>query len=489
MPNSMDRTLAPPSTLRRYRPYIVGLAGIVVVVLVVASLPVLFLYFSGAGKSAQLPGEDAAVISITPAKDPLVAFVNVTVIPMDSERTLPAQTVIIENGRITTMGPASEIKVPAKALRVDATGKFLVPGFADLHVHLQDRAAENLPLLQLFAVTGVTTVLNLQGVPDHLDLRASIARGQIFGPTIFTSGPYIADNNAPATSPAEVEAAVIAQKRAGYDFIKIHGDFSREAYHRLFEVARREGIRVVGHSPRNLGYEVMSEEKQDCVAHAEEYIYDRKSSSRDFAAIVPKIPAIAQATARAGTALIPNLNFYKGIAQQSENIGAVLRRPEVQYVPAFISRYWQPETNSYVRRFPPSAAPGFFDRFHVLEKLTKAMQDSGVRILTGTDTPAPCAVPGFSLHDELQDLVAAGLTPYQSLRAATANPAEFLVGKNADFGTIAAGKQADLVLLDANPLENISNTRKIAGVMLHGQWLPAARLQSILQSLANHPEP
>ncbi len=430
-----------------------------------------------------------------------VAFIHVNVVLMDAERVLTEQTVIVKDGRIAEIGPASRIKVPANALRVDSKGKYLLPGLVDMHVHLQDDGEDdNRALFRLFLANGVTTILNLYGTSHHLELREKIKRGEMLGPALYTSGPFV--SNAPVSTPTaeEVERAVVEQKRAGYDFIKIHGDFSREAYRKLFEVARREGIRVIGHAPRNLGVEVMLEERQHVVAHAEEYLYtyfyfgsnhdksveqaDRETKRRYLAKKADLIPAIAQATARAGVWVIPNLTAYKGIGLQAKDIIPVLARPEVKYVPAVIARDWQPERNTYVRRFGGKAESAwlFEQNYGLLEKLVKGLRDAGVKMLAGTDTPIPSIVPGFSLNDELADLVAAGLTPYEALRTATINAAEFL-GTLDQSGTVAVGKRADIILLEGDPLKDVRNTTRRAGVMVGGRWLSETEIRRMLSNL------
>lgn len=405
------------------------------------------------------------------------AFVNVDIVPMDSERIIRKQTVIVRDHTIAHIGPTRNTKIPENCIRIDGTGKYLMPGLVDMHVHLRDYAEQDMAaLLQLYVANGVTTVLNLSGIPRHLALRERIAKSELFGPTIYTSGPFISRTTGSSPSPEEVEQAVIEQKRAGYDIIKIHGDFTRESYHKLFVIARREGMRVIGHAPRNLGIEVMIEERQDAVAHAEEYIYDKNSSSRNFAEIEPRIQSIAKATARAGTWLVPNLTAYKNIGLQVADITAVLRRPEMKYIPSRIAQGWGPATNPYVNSSRMTNWQGFQARYAVLEKLTKGFHDAGVRLLAGTDAMNPSVVPGFSLHDELHDLVAAGLTPYEALRAATANPAEFLKAKTR-FGTVTEGKRADLILVDGNPLDDVTVVSRRQGVMIKGQWFSQSELQ------------
>lgn len=412
------------------------------------------------------------------------AFVNVNVVQMDKEQITKEQTVIVRGEKIVQIGPASKTKIPEDAERIDGSGKYLMPGLVDMHVHLRDYTDEDMAaLLQLYVANGVTTVVNLSGIPRHLKLREKTAEGTLFGPTIYTSGPYISATTGTSPSPEEVERAVIDQKRAGYDLIKIHGDFTREAYRKLFEIARREGRLVIGHAPRNLGIEVMIEEKQDAVAHAEEYIYDENSSTRNIAELEPRIPMIAQATARAGTWLVPNLTAYKNIGLQVADLNAVLNRPEMKYMPPRTVEVWGETTNPYMR-FKSLNLGRFWAQYRLLESLTKGFRDAGVRVLAGTDAMNPSVVPGFSLHDELRDLVAAGLTPYEALRAATANPAEFLRASN-EFGSVSPGRRADLILLEANPHTDVRNAAKRLGVMLRGRWCPESELRERLEKQAS----
>jgi len=417
----------------------------------------------------------------------IYALVKVTVVPMDSERLINNQTVIVRDERIVRIGPAEKTQIPDSAIRIDGTGKYLMPGLVDMHVHLRDYADSDMAaLLQLYVANGVTTVLNLSGIPRHLALRGKTASGELFGPTIYTSGPFISRTTGSSPSPEEVEQAVIDQKNAGYDLIKIHGDFTREAYHRLFIVAHREGRLVIGHSPRNLGYEAMIEEKQDAVAHAEEYIYDKNSNTKNLDEFAAQIPAMARATAQVGTWLVPNLTAYKNIGLQVADLSAVLNRPEMKYMPPRTVEVWKEATNPYMR-FRSLNIDRFWANFGALQKLTKAFRDAGVRLLAGTDAMNPSVVPGYSLHDELRELVAAGLTPYEALRTGTANPAEFLRAST-EFGTVIEGKRADLILVDRNPLDDVANASRRVGVMIKGRWYPQSELQKKIEAAVSSPQ-
>ena len=343
---------------------------------------------------------------------------------------------------------------------------------------------------------GVTSIFNLHGTPALLDLRARVARGSVLGPTIYTSGPYISD--APSWQPDadEVERLVVAQKRAGYDLIKTHGDFSREAFGRLMAVSRREGIKVIGHAPRNLGVGPLFEERLDALAHAEEFLYaffffdappglaeaDPETRRRFLENAEKRVPELAASTRKAGTWVVPNLVAFAMIVAQGKDLASVLARPETRYVPPRVAADWQPGRNRYDRKYSPDMAEHMTWRLSLLETLTGALQRAGVPMLAGTDAPIPGVVPGFSLHHELKHLVGAGLTPFEALRTATANPAEFL-SRPGEFGTVGVGVRADLLLLEADPLTDVSNAARRAGVMVRGRWLAEAELQAMLDAL------
>jgi imidazolonepropionase-like amidohydrolase len=430
--------------------------------------------------SGLVPGEMDA--QTTP-----IIFTNVNVVPMDRERVVPRQAVVIEHGSITHLGPAGTIAVPRGAMHVDGGGKYLLPGLVDVHVHLASNPEnEQRQLLKLFLANGVTTVVNLMGTPQILTLRKAVSAGRILGPRIYTAGPFV--NEPFFTTPDEVEHEVVAQKRAGYDFIKIHGSLSREAYARLNAVARREGIRVVGHIPRNLGVDVIFQERQYMIAHGEEFLYGTSGSSRDSSlpTVEAQIPRWAQAMAEKRIWLTPNLCAYKAIAGQVKDLDSMLARPEMRYLPRSTRVSWGPGTNRYITRKPPFRYESLMAHYRVIEEIVRQFQAAGVGLLVGTDAMNTGVVPGTSAHDELEDLVAAGLTPYQALRAATVNAARFLANPG-DRGTVAVGQKADLVLLDANPLAEIENSRRISGVMIRGRWLSRAAIAKMLREVASKP--
>ena len=406
---------------------------------------------------------------------PRVAFVDVHVLPMTDERVLADQTVLVEGGRIARIGPAAEVELPAGVTRIDGHGRWLVPGFVDSHVHLLDEGD-----LVVYLANGVSTVRNLKGLPWHLELHERLASGEVLGPRLVTSGPFV--NEPQVRTVEDVQRAVAEQREEGYDCIKIHGNLAPDAYEALLEEASLAGLPVVGHAPRNLLMTRLLElGGQREISHAEEYLYtwfDRVPGGPDDAAF----EHIARATAEAGVTVTPNLVAFLLIVRQIEDLDRELARPEMAFVAPPGKRTWQPDLNKYERDFDANDAAVMAERYAVLERLTRAFQAAGVRLLTGSDAMNPVAVPGFSLHDELALLVKAGLTPYQALRAATASAGEFLEN---GAGRVVEGAPADLVLLAANPLESIERTRAIEGVCAGGRWLAKDELDRRMKALAD----
>jgi imidazolonepropionase-like amidohydrolase len=305
-------------------------------------------------------------------KTSVVAFINVNVAPMDRDRALENQTVIIRDGRIAEIGPASKVKVPDGAQRIDGQGKYLMPGLAEMHGHLphpnQGEAVAN-SFLTLFVANGVTTVRGMFGFPNHPALRARIAKGEVFGPRLYAASPALSGQS--AQSPEQGEQFVRQYKQDGFDLLKVHEGLSVATYDRIVAVANEVGI------PADTGRRVIE----------------------------------------------------------------------------------------------------FRDR------MLKALSDAGAKILLGSDAPQLFSVPGFSLQREMEAMAQAGMTPYQILESGTRNAAIYLNAEK-EFGTVEVGKAADLILVNGNPLKDVGNVAKRAGVMLRGRWLPEEELAKMLDAIA-----
>jgi imidazolonepropionase-like amidohydrolase len=395
-----------------------------------------------------------------------VAFVNVNVIPMDREHLLWRRTVIIAGGRIAAIGSVDSIAVPPGAKVIDGEHRyFLTPGLADMHVHLRYPSD-----LLLLLANGVTRVRNMRGTPTHLDWRARVASGALSGPRIITAGPVLwGDRN--ARTPAEARAEVDSESTAGYDFIKVYDGLKADAYAAIVDEAARRHLPVAGHVPTALGIEGVLRAHQASIEHVEQYVYHYFGDDLDDV----RIPAIARATAAARVFVTPTISYTSSFVLMVEDRDSILRRPEMRYVHPETYAWWRTDvkTNSGLNRV--------LDPFQ--DKLVRAFREAGVQMMAGTDFYIFGSVPGFGLHRELQALQHAGLTPYEVLSTATRIPANY-AGDSVTVGTLAVGRDADILVLDANPLDDISNTTRQVGVMVRGRWMPHAEIQAQLDSLA-----
>jgi len=420
----------------------------------------------------------------------VLAITNVSVIPMDRERVLPHETVILREGRIAAMGPFDRVAIPADAQRVDGSGRFLIPGLVDAHVHYdeEDPAVHprvdtiNRELSALFLAAGVTTVMNLCGSRGNLELRDSIARGDVAGPRMFTSPPCLDDST---MSEAQGDSAATASKAAGYDFLKVYSFLSATGFRGIMAGAHRAHIPVVGHIPVRVGLQPMLDAGAVGIVHAEEFLYNApfrlqygETGAGSMRLDVHEIPGVAHAVHQAHVTVTPTLVAYTTIIEEATNLDSVLASPAMKLVSrdVKVSRGWDRADNTRARRLStPNALAKLHAGLMFQRELVRAFQDSGIALLAGTDAGGSIPmVPGWSLHDELLDLVRAGLTPYQALRAGTATAGEFFVRNfhAQPSGVVAPGARADLVLLDSNPLADIRNTRRIRGVVVRGKWTP-----------------
>ncbi len=436
----------------------------------------------------------ATVLMAVQAPAAPVAFVNVSVVPMDRERVLANWTVVVSGGRIVAQGAAADVEVPAGATRVDGKGKYLIPGLGEMHAHIPPGNATDEEItrtLQLWALNGVTTVRGMLGIPRHLVFRDRAARGEVLSPRIVTSGPSFSGGSVP--NPDSAVRMVLAEKALGYDFLKIHPGVSREAFDSMVVAASRAGIRFAGHVPLAVGLARAIEAKYWSIDHLDGFI---EAMAVDGPPTTPeqdgffglplvgrldesRLPGLVAAVKAAGVAIVPTERFFEAVAGD-EPVAQLLARPDVHYVPEAMVRGWVTSTNQIRNDNPRDARQKFIA---VRRRVLKALFDGGVPILLGSDSPQLWNAPGFSLTGELESYVAAGLTPYQALSTGTRNIASFL-GTLADAGTIQTGRRADLILLDANPLDDIGNVGRRAGVVVAGRWIPRGEIESRLAALA-----
>jgi imidazolonepropionase-like amidohydrolase len=438
----------------------------------------------------------------------VVAFVNVNVIPMDRQRVLRNQTVIVRENTITTIGDSKQVKVPAGAQSIDGTGKFLIPGLMDMHVHLfsddefPDSLAED--EFKVMIAYGVTTIRLMIGTPEQLVLREKSAKGEILAPTIFAASPHLTGRKQPnsqvVTTEAEGRAAVAKAKQDGYDFIKLTTFLAPEVYEAIVNEARKQNIRVVGHADsRSVGLQRALKSRQQ-IEHLDSYLEALlpetapvKGSVSDLYVYNPKnwesidyldekkIPELARLTVDANPFVTPTLHLFKFTFGKGRTDESFLAQPDIRFYPQKTVEQWTRASKRYLSTAAPIEKREKFIR--IRNQIVKAIYDAGGKIMAGSDTPEWLMLYGHTLHLELIDLRDAGLSNYAALETATRNPAMFL-GLLEQAGTIAEGKRGDLVLLDANPLEDIANTQKRAGVMIRGRYFTQAEMNRWLDEIA-----
>ena len=426
------------------------------------------------------------------------AFVDVTIIPMtrdDSAGLAPGllasggQTVIVREGKIAAIGPTGSTQVPEGALRIDGRGKFLIPGLAEMHGHVPGQLGPNAAATMfLFVANGVTTVRGMQGSPNHLVLREQVARGEVLGPRFYAAGPQL---GAAIRTPAIADSVVRAQKAAGFDLLKIQEGMPRASYDAVVATARSVGMPFGGHVPDEVGLWHALDSKQGTIDHldnfmeaivATDYPAERlySPSAGANSETNRRITGVARATKLAGTAVVPTMPLWEVLYIPPDS-ASIASRPELRYMPRQTVATWFRNIATGGRVQGDSARRAWRQmRMSILTALHQAR----VPILLGTDAPQVFSVPGFSIHREMQTMVEAGMSTYSVLTAGTRNVARHF-GTLAETGTIEVGKRADLVLLDADPLQSIGNVQRRAGVMVNGRWLPEPEIQRGLAWLAS----
>jgi imidazolonepropionase-like amidohydrolase len=432
----------------------------------------------------------ALLLQAVPLSAAQTVFINVNVVPMTSETVIAAQTVVVENGKIVTIGDVDDIPIAEDAFVIDGTDRFLMPGLSEMHAHIPRVSSPDLErVLGLNVANGVTIVRGMLGRPAHLDLRQQILSGKVLGPRLFTSGPSFNGNS--VNRPEGAIEMVKAQHGAGYDFLKIHPGLTRAEFDALANTAKRFGIQFAGHVSIAVGVPHALAAGMASIDHLDGYMQAMLKDGSDlsggpagfFGVLLAdqideeKIAGIAAETAAASVWNVPTQSMFEH--RISQTTAAEMREwPEMRYVPlATISR-WVSAKQQILN--DPAYSPAIATRaIEIRRKLILALHEAGAGLLLGSDAPQVFNVPGFAVHRELEYLVASGLTPYEALRTGTVNPARFF-GQERVFGTVETGKEGDLVLLDANPLIDIGNARRIHGVMLRGRWLARDDLGEIL---------
>ena len=445
------------------------------------------------------------------------AFVDVNVVPMDVEVVLASRTVGVADGRIVWIGPASTVEVPAQIQQVDGLGRYLMPGLADMHIHapvpdqtihesqssvhrvLAERQIEiQAGFMVMLVANGVTTIRNMWGRPADLALIDRMNHEDVLAPTMHTAGPILDDaplswpSATVVTTPEAAESEVARQRERGYEFVKVYNNLRPNVYEAITASAGQVQMPVVGHVPWRVGINAVLTTRQSSIEHVWGYLFAaRLDKSVQLGAANPQIwvdrvdPAALEGLIKATTAA-NSWNCPTLVMWRRQKILDLKRESEIaselRFVPERMLAGWvSANARSGSVRVNHEHAAG------IRGALTKALHDAGAGLLLGTDAPNPFVVYGFSIHDELDHLAEAGLSPFEALRAGTSAAALYLgthLGYGGDFGTITVGARADLILTGDNPMQDLRTLRNNDGVMLRGRWLPRSELSDKLKNLA-----
>jgi Amidohydrolase family len=444
------------------------------------------------------------------AQTGVLAFTHVTVIDATGSPAQPGMTVVIEKGRIASIGKDAEVVVPQKAQVVDGTGKFLIPGLVDMHVHTSWDPYFIRPLMLANGVTGVRDMFS-SDLPAIQRRRKEVEAGWLSGPRILAAGAIADGPGGPwpgstiVSNATDARSAVDKIKAEGYDYVKVYSSLDRETYFAIAVQARKDGITYAGHVPGAIRAIEASSAGQKSIEHLDGISLacsTQENELRKSLAGPPnpkelraeldsfseeKAGALFSTFKEYGTWQVPTLVVMRNadLLGDPEYAKALSNSPHLRYVPYALKMMWNLALQFGGKPLPSEELAVnkryFQQRLHIVGEMQKA----SVGILAGTDTPNPFVYPGFGLHDELALFVLAGLTPMEALQAATRNPAQYF-GNLDSMGTIEQGKIADLDLLNANPLEDINNTRALDAVVLGGRLIPRSELDALLAKAQNN---
>ncbi|MGK0298449.1 MAG: hypothetical protein ACI9XC_002071, partial [Gammaproteobacteria bacterium] len=429
-----------------------------------------------------------------PAVFGTIAFQHVRVITVSGNEVLYDYTVLVNGSRIKKMGPSNSIIIPKDAFLIEGTGLTLMPGLTDMHAHYEEE--EKGPL---FVVNGITSVRNTWGSKDQFTFDSKAKAGDLVGPNVYTTGPLtdgpnpIHRRSVVIDSPESAAAAIDAQFSEGFKGIKLHEMLTKDLYKAAVGAAKANGMRISSHTPTAMQVEDLLELKINSIEHLDGYGEALSRGEFDSSVFRPNelwreswqhvnedaLEPLAQQTAAANVWNVPTLTMYIDVYKYESEADNFFARSEINYVPPGIIKFWR----GALKRTEPSLSHKLETALHgesARLKFMKALYDAGAPLLIGTDTPNPFIVPGYAIHDELKHFSDAGIPNDAIIRMATSEAARFLEIEG-EFGVVATGARADLILIDGDPLLDLSVLREPIGVMVNGHWRTRAELIEVLE--------
>jgi len=449
-----------------------------------ASLALALLAFLVAAPTPSLAlGEADSILKpllprLARADKEVTVFRNVNVIPMDSARVLPHQTVVISGSRIVAFGPAAKTVMPPDAKVIDGAGRYLIPGLVDMHFHLPSPGfdwTEVDAYLEFLVANGVTTARSTIGAPDHPLVRQRVLRNELLSPSLYLASPPISVVD--SASAEEARRNILHYRADGFDCIKFFHFADTTLFHAVTAACREVWLPCFGHVDSTVGL-AQALRSMRSIEHSMPYL-----SSDGLA--VPTLDADVAATRAAGVWNCPTQFFYDVI--YSNDLEGLGLREGVAVMPEAVREAWVAKKRELILDPKTNRSRDSLE-IEARRSVIRALYKGGAALLVGSDSPGRFRVPGYAVIEEMRSMRAAGLPAAAILAAATRNAAACIDRAN-EIGTIEIGKRADLVLLDANPLEDIENVRRRSGVMLRGAWYSSKELEKTARALASFLQP
>jgi len=430
--------------------------------------------------------------------DTAILISNVTVIDVITGELLADRQIVIDSGKIKKIVANIENIEVYKTI-IDGQGKYALPGLAEMHAHIpspptsKERTDE---ILFLYLSNGITTIRGMLGHPSHLEMRKAAEQGELLSPRIFTSSPSLNGNS--VTTTEEARDKVISYKNDGYDFLKIHPGIKRDVFDELVKTANEMGISFSGHVPVDVGIVHALESKYASIDHVDGFLEGLVPGSANVnpndngffgynfteLADTSKIDELVELSKENKVWIVPTQSLFERWFAPIDG-ETLLQQPEMKYMPESTLTDWKNRKES-------STGPGTnFDKrqwetfIDIRRKLIYSINKTGHGLLLGSDAPQLFNVPGFSIHHEIEGMLTSGLTPLEIIQTGTVNPARFF-DMESDFGQLKEGMAADILLVNSNPVEDISALKDLSGVIVRGVWLSKEAIDQKLQLIAQN---